>query len=265
MDKALFHKLIIFNLFTSGFCAFTQLLLNTALSYVVSNTIIVYVLFTGLYLMSMGIGVFWVERMKLSPERLIKIIVRNSILAVFICNPGVLAVLYFSEIWFFLLHRFDIDLTWLTYVFGVILTIAAGMISGAELPLLSKIIEQKKSEEDKLSTASESNITTADENNDLNNEDNKIHLTMVLVSDYFGTSLGILIFAFVLFPFTGLIFSLTIAPLPMILAVIYIFFYLKYPLSRRLLIGMIIFAAYLTCCFLFRDVILQAINALSFL
>jgi len=71
---------------------------------------------------------------------------------------------------------------------GIVLSITIGIVSGAELPIFSKVIEKEDWQTPKPIIA-------------------------VLSSDYFGAFAGIMIFTFILNPFFGLIKTICMAQL----------------------------------------------------
>ena len=121
--------------------------LNSGLSYIFSNTVFTYALFTGVFLLSMGLGVAVVDKMRLDASRVIKVILLNSLILIAAANPGIPLLFLGNEYLYLALRRDHIDIIYLVYPVAVLLTVVIGFISGLELPLFSKLIESQKIEE----------------------------------------------------------------------------------------------------------------------
>lgn len=186
MKRKHFGQLIALNLFTSANCTITQIALTTAYSYIFSNSIFCFSFFTGLYLMSMGLGALLVERFHWRKDQFVELIFLNSLAGVVLANPGVLGILGLNEGLRWLLRTHDVNLLGVMFPLGIVLSVLIGLVSGAELPIFSKLTE-----------ADQSNASKP--------------MVGVLVSDYLGAALGILLFTFILNPLTGLIPSLLIS------------------------------------------------------
>ncbi len=198
-NRKFFDKLITLNLITSANCMIAQIALSYGLSYIFSNSIFVFAFFTGLYLMSMGLGTLVVERLTLKSEQLIQCILINSVMGVLLANPGITGLLLTNEYLYALLRNHSIDLLYLMFPLGFILTILIGLVSGSELPIFSKLIETKKWHTSKP-------------------------IIGVLTSDYFGAFTGVLIFTLLLNPFVGLVTAILISQTVTILYADFIYF-----------------------------------------
>ena len=239
MSRGLYWRLILFNLFTSGFCITAQFTLNSAMSYVLSNSIFIYSLYTGIYLMAMGLGVLVVEKLKVDSQRIVSVIFFNALLALVLSNPGILGVLFLNEGLIALYRNHDVNLMFLTYPAGIFLTVCLGMVSGAEIPLFSKLFESMK-------------------------QDSSKPLIAVLTSDYLGAFAGTLLFTLLLLPFLGLVRAIVVAQAVLLLMVDYMFFYLKLYKSRFFLVLTVILNILLLILFLLRNHLLNWLDALSY-
>lgn len=177
--KPLYRKIIFFNLFSACFCMSGQLALNTALSYLFSNSVYVFSFFVGIYLMAMGLGALIADRLPINKHNIFLFIIVNAILAIVIVNPGIFSLLYFNEITRIMLRTEDSSLHQMIFPLGVLFTLLLGIVSGIELPLFSKLIEANKEEDSSI-------------------------LTAILTTDYIGAFVGSITFALLVYPFMGL-------------------------------------------------------------
>lgn len=187
-----FRVLLGFNVAVSALCIFTHLALNTAFSYVFQNTIFIYSLFVGVFLASMGLGVLVVQRIKIDRSRLIQLLLGNGVVVLLLANPGTFLVLYLNELLIYLLRSEGVDLLWVMFPVGLVLTALVGMAAGAELPVFSRLLEREDAGQDAAP------------------------LTGVLASDYLGSFVGTIAFAFLLFPSVGLVQSILIVQAVMV-------------------------------------------------
>jgi len=239
MNRGLFVKIITLNLFTSANCMIVQLCLSVSLSYIFSNSIFIFSLFTGLYLMSMGLGVLLIERIRLSGDQWVRLALGNSCLGVILANPGIIAVLLLNEWLYFMLRSHQIDALFLMFPIGIVFTVLIGIVSGAELPILSKLIEEEK-----------------------------WHVARpiigVLTSDYFGAFLGTMIFAFILYPFAGLIQTIFIAQIVTLACIMVVFFSLASVPKRRVPVtSLCLLNVYVLGMFFYQDRLLSFLDAIS--
>ncbi len=238
MDKR-FTKLIILNCFTSGHCMIAQLALSMALSYIFSNSIFIFSFFTGLYLMSMGIGALLVEKFDVPTDWLIKFVIVNSILGVLLASPGITGVIVFNEFLSYLLRTYQLDLGTILFPLGIILSILIGIVSGAELPIFSKLIEKE-------------NWPTSQP------------IISVLVSDYFGAFFGVVIFTFILNPFTGILNAIVITQIITLIAINYTHFTLKiFSKESKIPLILMIVNVFVGMMFLYRNTFAGFVDAIS--
>lgn len=239
MNKKDFIRLLILNLFTSGHCTITYIALSMSLSYIVSNSIFVFSFFTGLYLMSMGIGALLVEKLNVRSERLVALILLNSLLGVFLANPGIPGIIVLNEFGRYLLRAQHIDLLWGMFPLGIVLTILIGVVSGAELPIFSKLIEQEGWHVSKP-------------------------IIGVLAGDYFGAFAGIVLFTFILNPFAGLINAIFVSQIITLGCVNFSCFTITALKKRfKVLPFLISMNVYVLLMYLWRDRFVQFIDAVS--
>ena len=226
------------NLVTSCQYMVTYLCLNVALSYILSNSVFVFSLFTGIYLMSMGLGAFLANRINFKKENVDQIIIYNALIGMLVINPGVSLLMYFNESLFAHFRNSGTNYLPITFIIGIILTVLNGLFSGSELPLFSKLIEGEDTKQGNF-------------------------LTRILTVDYLGTCLGVLVFSFVLFPFWGLINSMAFSQFATVLILGVVF--AKFPRKTKtywISYGLL-FLISLTLL-VFRVKFLTEINSLSF-
>ncbi len=234
-----YKKFLYLNALTSAQCMVAQMCLNFALSYIFSNSIFVFSFFTGLYLMMMGMGVLLVEKFPLSQKRWTQVLVINGMIGVMFANPGVVGLLFCNEYFLYVLRKFDHNWTFLLLPLGILLTMGIGIVSGAELPIFSKIYEEEKKEISKP-------------------------LIGVLWSDYFGAFLGIIIFIVILYPFIGLINVIFFSQIIVLIYINVLIFSLKiFNVKSRGYIILICINFYVLVSFVFRDGLINYLNSLS--
>ena len=191
----LYKKVITFNLFSACFCMSGQLALNTALSYLFSNSIYVFSFFVGLYLMSMGLGAIIADKLPVTKDNVLSLIIINGLLALVLVNPGVFGLLYFNEETRMLLRTTGSSLHTLVFPIGLFATVLLGIVSGIELPLFSKLLEAS-------------------------DEDDTSVLTAVLTTDYLGAFVGSIMFSLLIYPFYGLMKGIVLSQLFLVVALL---------------------------------------------
>ncbi len=200
VDQKLFNRLLILNLFTSAHCMVAQLALLMAISYIFSNSVLVFSFFSGLYLMSMGLGSLLVESLRLDSCRYVSLVFWNSVAGIVLANPGVFGIIVLNEYIRMMLHVYGSDLSFLLFPSGIVLTCLIGVVSGAELPIFSKITEMEN-----------------------------WHVSMpmigVLRNDYLGAFVGVVVFTFILNPFSGLISSILISQMICLACINVVYFF----------------------------------------
>ncbi len=238
MRARTFKYLVTLNLFTSCHCMVTYIALSMALSYIFSNSILTFSFFTGLYLMAMGIGALLVERLDKDKTPLIKLLFHNSLAGILLASPGVIMILILNEYLHILLRNHQIDLLYLMFPTGILLTLCIGIVSGAELPVFSMIAEKEG-----LPVARP--------------------IITVLASDYFGAFVGIMLFTFILNPLMGLIQAITFSQALTLLVINAAYFSIRIP-NRRKTSGLIlILNIYVFVMFWHRDTLINFIDQLS--
>jgi len=239
MIKRHLKQLVILNLVISGHCTIIHIALAMALSYIASNSIFVFTLFTGLYLMSMGLGALLVEKINISSPRFMLLIFLNGLVAILLANPGITGIILLNEYGRVLLRQGHVDLLWIIFPLGMILTSFIGIVSGAELPMFSKLIEKHDSSSAKP-------------------------IIQILASDYFGASLGIILFTFILNPFVGLIHSIFLTQIVTLACINGIYFTLyKFSDHLRLSFGLILINLYVLIMYLGREDFVRWIDQIS--
>ncbi len=239
MNNRLFRVLIGFNVFTSALCFFTNLTVTTAYSYIFQNTIFIYSLYTGLFLMSMGLGVLLVQKFNIPQHLLIRILFINGVIIVLITNPTIFGLFWINEYLHYLYRTKCLDFLFVIFPLGLFLTTIIGIIAGSELPLFSKLIEAEGKEASRP-------------------------LTAVLVSDYIGSFIGSMAFAFILFPSLGLIKSIFVVQVVMLVVLDLLFVYLKYYKRITAIIILSIINIYVIISFIFQDSVLNILDSISF-
>lgn len=185
LEENEYKYLILFNCCTAFVCMNLQLALNTCLSYIFSSSVYAYSLFTGIYLMAMGGGALIVHFINVDSNNIVKIVLLNAFFIMILANPGITGLIYYNE---YLDHQFRVtgnESLVIKYFLSVSLTLLLGIASGVELPLFSKLF--------KYSSKSGSQ-----------------DLIGILVSDYLGAFIGTILFAFIIYPFSGIIHSVLI-------------------------------------------------------
>jgi len=226
------------NLLTSLYYMLAYLCLAIAMSYILSSSIFVFSLFTGIYLMSMGLGSILINKISISEKNIQPIILSIAIIGLLLINPGVISLMYLNEYLFYIFRNSQTDYITITLIYGILLTIFIGILSGSELPLFSKLLESENKEQSEL-------------------------LVKVLSFDYFGTCIGVIIFNFLMFPFWGLTNSILISQLISIIGLWFIFYkmrVLRYKYCRYL----ILVTLYCIFSIIMKDNFLDSINKLSF-
>ncbi len=189
--------------------------------------------------MSMGIGTLFVEKIKGDSDRFVSLIILNSLIGILLANPGIIGIMGLNEILRYLLRAQQKDLLFLLFPLGIVLTTLIGMVSGAELPFFSKLIEKEKWHVSKP-------------------------IIGVLTSDYFGACVGILIFTFFLNPFLGLIPSILVSQILTLTLINITFFKLrlnkKHPSLRNLLI---LTNVYILAVLLLQEKLINLLDAIS--
>jgi len=150
-----------------------ELMFSQLLTIIFGGTVIRYSITIGLFLFSLGIGSLLFGFIKIKPERLFVII---ELLITLIGFIGVIAIIK-GAAWYFEGRGFMVSKTGLLW-FSYIPIILVGIISGIEIPLLAKLGESHKTK----------NI-----------------FGEVLGFDYFGSLVGTIIFALLLYPVYGVV------------------------------------------------------------
>lgn len=160
-------KYLLLNLTNSFHLIITQSLLSLVLSFMLNNSVIVYTLFTGLYLTFLGASSLWIDKhVSLSVFNIHKILKINTILSwVLIALIPIYLRIH--------TNLNDPNLDFLFLIIGSMHSILLGICSGIELPLYSCLNRQK-------------------------------FTIQILISDYFGSAIGMFLFNFILYPFLGI-------------------------------------------------------------
>ena len=135
--------------------------------------------------MAMGGGALIVHFINVDSSNIVKIVLLNAFFIMILANPGITGLIYYNE---YLDHQFRVtgnESLVIKYFLSVSLTLLLGIASGVELPLFSKLF--------KYSSKSGSQ-----------------DLIGILVSDYLGAFIGTILFAFIIYPFSGIIDSVLI-------------------------------------------------------
>lgn len=144
-----------------------ELLLGTALSAFLGNTVLRYSITIGLYMASLGVGAYLAERPS-GRDVFTRFLSVECVLAL---TGGLCVMLFFFADYLVGSHL-------LFLLFGHAVVIAIGVVSGYELPLLLAIAERAYGPQ---------------------------QVGPVLGSSYFGATAGTLLFAFYLYPSVGLV------------------------------------------------------------
>lgn len=189
--------------------------------------------------MSMGIGTLLIEPLTFNSKRLMQLIIINSLLGIVLANPGVIGILFLNEYLHFILRNYSLDILSLLFPLGIILTILIGIVSGAELPIFSKLIEEENLEASKP-------------------------IIHVLISDYFGAFLGIIIFSLFLNPFFGLVKAIIYAQITTILFINWTGLKIKiFKKNRKLWAGICTINLLVLLSFIFQNNLANLLNNIS--
>lgn len=190
--------------------------------------------------MSMGFGVYFIEKPRLSQIQLKKLIIINSLAGILLVHPGITALLFLNETNMLMYRKFQFELPGLILCLGILLTLFIGTVSGAELPIFSKLFESQ----DKKHHAS---------------------MTAILTSDYAGAFFGIIALTYGLYPFLGLIGSLIASQMLTltVLSVIYLKLDELHTQCMSLIIGLTILFSIIS--WVFHKNILLGLDHLSFI
>jgi spermidine synthase len=212
------------------------LALAISLSYLFSQTIYIFTFFTGLYLGAMGLGVYVVEMKADLKSDMSKWILINSLLGIIVANPLIIGLMFFHEWIYGILVNTGADYSFFIFPAGVFLTILIGIISGAELPIFSKLIEEKKFSNDTV-------------------------MQQVLTSDYVGAGAGIFLFTFILFPFCGLITSIVLAQMISLFVIAIMYFFMNIFHKKRIITLLVSsLLIYVIMFFIFREKFFVILN-----
>ena len=215
--KSMEYKyLIAFNCCTAFVCMNLQLSLSTCLSYIFSSSIYAYSLFTGIYLMAMGGGAIIVHKINVDRNNIIKVVLLNAFFIMLIANPGITGVIYLNE---YFDHQFRFtgeEYLTTKYVLSITLTILLGVASGIELPLFSKLFKYSS-------------------------EGSSKDLIGILVSDYLGAFIGTILFAFIIYPYSGIIDSVLIPQTILIIVMLFMMFKFSLFKSFKIMLFLISF------------------------
>ena len=215
-----------------------QLALNTTLSYLFSNSIYIFSFFIGLYLMSMGLGVLIVNKLPISEKNVINFIVANALISILIANPGFFTLLYFNEETRMLLRTTHSQLHNLVFLFGIILTILLGIVSGIELPLFSKLLESTQEKDPSI-------------------------LTALLTTDYLGAFVGSVLFSILFYPFWGLIKGIILSQLFLLIALGIIAATSFKMINKYLIVVLLIISVYVSFSWFNVDLFLEYLVKLT--
>lgn len=215
-----------------------QLALNTTLSYLFSNSIYIFSFFIGLYLMSMGLGVLIVNKLPISEKNVINFIVANALISILIANPGFFTLLYFNEETRMLLRTTHSQLHNLVFLFGIILTILLGIVSGIELPLFSKLLESTQEKDSSI-------------------------LTALLTTDYLGAFVGSVLFSILFYPFWGLIKGIILSQLFLLIALGIITATSFKMINKYLIVVLLIISVYVSFSWFNVDLFLEYLVKLT--
>lgn len=206
--------IIIATIFVAACSILYELLLAQTLSSTMGNTILRYNLTVGLYMASLGVGALLFSRIKISND--VKTLIDLEILLSIVGALSPFIILIFEKNSSSLLSGIPSLYNLSVYLFNHFLIIVIGFLSGIELPLLMQI------------------GTKIEEKFDLK----------VLVFDYAGTIIGIILFPNYLLPHFG-IFSLAIM-IAFFNCLIALFFAITYNDLKRKLITTSLFCIFLT-------------------
>lgn len=207
-----------------------------ALSYIMSNSVFVFSLFTGVYLMSMGMGVLLVEKINMNSSRLMSLMILNSLAGILLANPGITGIITINELARYLLRAREIDLLPVLLPLGILLTALVGIVSGAEIPIFSKISENERWHPSKP-------------------------VIGILTSDYFGAAVGIIAFTFFLNPFAGLFNGVFLSQMAALTVINSVYFSMN--ISKRILPAMMAVNIYVLVMFLLRTPFANWIDTIS--
>ena len=165
-NKKIINLFLIFTTVIVGMCSIIyELLISTTASYFLGNSVQQFSIIIGIYMASMGLG-SWLSRF-INSELLYRFIQVEIVL-------GLVGALSVPLCYFYFSHS---DFTGFSLFTYLIITII-GVLTGLEVPLLTRILEGKESLKDNLSN--------------------------ILAFDYLGALIATLIFPFFLIPFVGL-------------------------------------------------------------
>ncbi len=186
----------------------------------------------------MGIGAWLADKIDIPANKVELIIIFNGAIGLYLINPGVTGLLYLNEYLFHIFRNQDTNYIFITFGIGIVLTVIIGIFSGTELPLFSRLLEEKKINDQSL-------------------------ITKVLTVDYLGTCMGLLLFTFYLFPIHGLVKSIVYSQSVAVCLIVPIL--LSFKRYSKALIALYT-ALFLICTVssFSYDLFLNSINELSF-
>jgi spermidine synthase len=184
----------------AGLCSIIyELLISTASSYFLGDSIKQFTLLIGIYLFSMGLGAYFSKYFKNNP---IEFFIKIEFLLGFIGGVSV------PLIYFLFVNVSSLALQF--YCFGIMFFI--GLLTGLEVPLLT-FSNEKENYEDNLST--------------------------VLSLDYIGGLIATLLFPFLLLPFIGLFYSSLLFGITNILLGFWVHYHLVKKINATVYLGLI--------------------------
>ena len=202
-----------------------ELILGTASSYLLGNSILSFSIGIGFNLFGMGLGSLISIRFLKNAEKR------------FLQNELILSLIGgFSVVILFAAFNLT-ELFWLVYV---VLSMLIGICVGLEIPLVMSIIEKKKANK------------------------NKSTLSKVLAADYIGALIGSLIFPFILLPYLGVIRTAFIVGVLNISVVLFLMKRRKKLAGPAFQTGAYIVLAILICGFIFSTKIENTLTVASY-
>jgi len=166
--------------------------------------------------MAMGGGAIIVHKINVDRNNIIKVVLLNAFFIMLIANPGITGVIYLNE---YFDHQFRFtgeEYLTTKYVLSITLTILLGVASGIELPLFSKLFKYSS-------------------------EGSSKDLIGILVSDYLGAFIGTILFAFIIYPYSGIIDSVLIPQTILIIVMLFMMFKFSLFKSFKIMLFLISF------------------------
>ncbi|MFA5261631.1 MAG: hypothetical protein WC450_10420 [Candidatus Omnitrophota bacterium] len=234
------HKRLTYlNLCAAGHGSLTFIALATALSYIFNDPAFVFSFFTGLYLAAWGMGTLWAEKYAGDHERIVRLILFNSLAGILLANPGIWAILGANEMIRYVLRARHQDLLFLRLPAGIILTLCLGMVFGARQSAFSKLMKSK-------------NYPGAGAG------------SKFWESGYSGAFAGIMLFTFIFNPFGGLVRGLLLSQV-ITLGIIDLAFFRLSPASKPFVLKIMLLGTniYVLASLLAQRFVINGLDALS--